>query len=189
MRCQWHIHARAAMRWTTLVSDDFLLQLPRALLDETRPSESSPPSCLCDFSTNQPSRPRCLAEGELDRCAFDRRCCAVPSAPLTWIFPRRSMQAPVPHDSYASLRSPEYRAFLGTMAVVFVGTQVQSAVLGWQVYALTHDPLSLGLVGLSEAQPFLALVNRSETHCPPRYRGTPRPRAQRLSNRVPSTAG
>lgn len=44
------------------------------------------------------------------------------------------------------------------MSAVFVGTQVQSAVLGWQVYELTGDPLSLGLVGLAEAVPFLALT-------------------------------
>ena len=62
------------------------------------------------------------------------------------------------HDPYASLRFGEYRAFLGAMGATFVATQVQSAVLGWQVYALTRDPLSLGLVGLAEALPFLALT-------------------------------
>jgi MFS family permease len=62
------------------------------------------------------------------------------------------------HDPYASLRFPEYRAFLAGMAAVFVATQVQSAVLGWQVYELTGDPLALGLVGLAEAVPFLALT-------------------------------
>jgi MFS family permease len=64
----------------------------------------------------------------------------------------------VAHDPYAALRFPEYRAFLGGMVAVFVATQIQSAVLGWQVYALTGDPLSLGLVGLAEAVPFLALT-------------------------------
>jgi MFS family permease len=64
----------------------------------------------------------------------------------------------VPHDAYASLRIRDYRAFLAAMAAVFVATQVQSAVLGWQVYALTGDPLALGLVGLAEAVPFLALT-------------------------------
>jgi MFS family permease len=68
----------------------------------------------------------------------------------------RSM--PAPHDPYAALRHPSYRAYLGAAGAVFVATQVQSAVLGWQVYALTGDPLSLGLVGLSEAVPFLGLT-------------------------------
>jgi MFS family permease len=64
----------------------------------------------------------------------------------------------VSHDPYASLRLPEYRAFLAATGAVHVATQIQSAVLGWQVYALTRDPLALGLVGLSEAVPFLALT-------------------------------
>jgi hypothetical protein len=33
---------------------------------------------------------------------------------------------------------------------------MQSVLLGWQVYELTHDPLALGFVGLSEALPFLS---------------------------------
>lgn len=61
-------------------------------------------------------------------------------------------------DPYASLRFREYRAFLAVIGAVFAATQVQSAVLGWQVYAITGDPLSLGLVGLAEAVPFLALT-------------------------------
>jgi len=68
------------------------------------------------------------------------------------------MPPPVAHDPYASLRFPEYRAFLAAMAAVFVATQIQSAVLGWQVYQLTGDPLALGLTGLAEALPFLALT-------------------------------
>src|SRR5689334_23780179 len=60
------------------------------------------------------------------------------------------------HDPYAALRYREYRTYLVSMGMVFAATQIQSAVLGWQVYALTSDPLSLGLVGLSEALPFLA---------------------------------
>ncbi|HTP51225.1 MAG TPA: MFS transporter [Anaeromyxobacteraceae bacterium] len=62
------------------------------------------------------------------------------------------------HDPYSSLRFREYRIFLSSMAVVFAATQIQSTVLGWQVYAITGDPLSLGLVGLAEALPFLSLT-------------------------------
>jgi len=64
----------------------------------------------------------------------------------------------VAHDPYAALRYPEYRAFLSGMVAVFVATQIQSAVLGWQVYQLTGNPLSLGLIGLAEAVPFLSLT-------------------------------
>jgi len=36
--------------------------------------------------------------------------------------------------------------------------QMQSVIVGWQVYDLTHDPFSLGLIGLSEAIPFLIVA-------------------------------
>ena len=36
-----------------------------------------------------------------------------------------------------------------------LGTEIQATVVAWQVYALTKDPLSLGLVGLAEALPFI----------------------------------
>src|SRR5512144_2443371 len=68
------------------------------------------------------------------------------------------MHDPVAHDPYAALRLPEYRAFLAGMGTVFAATQVQSAALGWQVYLLTGYPLSLGLIGLAEAIPFLSLT-------------------------------
>lgn len=35
---------------------------------------------------------------------------------------------------------------------------MQSVIVGWQVYDLTHDAFSLGLIGLSEAIPFLAMA-------------------------------
>ncbi|HSB20441.1 MAG TPA: MFS transporter [Anaeromyxobacteraceae bacterium] len=62
------------------------------------------------------------------------------------------------HDSYAALRFRGYRAFLAAVAAVSVATQIQSAVLGWQVYQITGDPLALGMVGLAEALPFLSLT-------------------------------
>lgn len=37
-----------------------------------------------------------------------------------------------------------------------IAAQIQVIVVSWQIYAITHDPLSLGLIGLSEALPFIA---------------------------------
>ncbi|NTV73456.1 MAG: MFS transporter, partial [Holophaga sp.] len=62
------------------------------------------------------------------------------------------------HDAYASLRFPEYRWFLGGLFAFTVATQIQTLAMAWQVYHITHDPLSLGLIGLAEAIPFLALT-------------------------------
>lgn len=36
--------------------------------------------------------------------------------------------------------------------------QMMAVAVGWHVYALTHDPLALGLVGLSEFLPFVVLL-------------------------------
>lgn len=61
-------------------------------------------------------------------------------------------------DPYAALRSPDYRWFIASMGLVTLGLQMQGVVVGWQVYDRTGDPLALGLVGLSEALPFLAVA-------------------------------
>jgi MFS family permease len=61
-------------------------------------------------------------------------------------------------DPYQALRYPEYRRFLGGAVALSMATQLQTLVMGWQVYQITHDPLSLGLIGLAEAGPFLGLA-------------------------------
>ena len=61
-------------------------------------------------------------------------------------------------DPYQALRFREYRNFLGGALALTMATQIQTLVMGWQVYHLTRDPLSLGLIGLSEAVPFLGLA-------------------------------
>lgn len=62
------------------------------------------------------------------------------------------------HDPYQSLRFREYRWFLGGLVSFTVATQIQTLAMAWQVYHITRDPLSLGLIGLAEAIPFLALT-------------------------------
>lgn len=63
-----------------------------------------------------------------------------------------------PHDPYEALRHPEFARFMAGMACIFLGALIQSTVVGWQVYQLTHDVMALGYVGLAEAIPFLALT-------------------------------
>lgn len=38
-----------------------------------------------------------------------------------------------------------------------LATQMQAVIVGWQIYDLTKDPLSLGLIGLAEAIPSLSI--------------------------------
>ncbi|HET6763827.1 MAG TPA: MFS transporter [Longimicrobiaceae bacterium] len=59
------------------------------------------------------------------------------------------------HDPYVSLRNPAFRWYVASLVAMTLATQIQATVVGWQVYALTKDPLSLGLVGLAEALPFI----------------------------------
>jgi MFS family permease len=66
--------------------------------------------------------------------------------------------ATVPHDAYAALRFPSYRWFIASTMTMTLAAQIQGTVVAWQVYALTHDPLSLGLIGLAEALPFIAVA-------------------------------
>ena len=64
------------------------------------------------------------------------------------------------HDPYAALRLPPFRWFVSSMLTMTLGAQIQGVVVGWQVYDLTKDPLSLGLMGLAEALPYaLAAYN------------------------------
>src|SRR5918911_1524855 len=58
-------------------------------------------------------------------------------------------------DPYVSLRVPNFRWYVASIVMLTLGTMIQATVVAWQVYALTKDPLSLGLVGLAEALPFI----------------------------------
>jgi MFS family permease len=59
---------------------------------------------------------------------------------------------------FESLRYRPYSWFLIGGFTLFIANQIQMVVLGWQIYSLTQNPLSLGLIGLSEALPFLSLT-------------------------------
>jgi MFS family permease len=61
------------------------------------------------------------------------------------------------HDPYAALRHRDFRWYILSLFAMTAASQLQAVVVGWQVYSLTHDPLSLGLLGLAEALPFIAV--------------------------------
>jgi MFS family permease len=62
------------------------------------------------------------------------------------------------HDPYAALRVLNFRWFVASLMAMTVATQIQAVVVAWQIYDLTHDPLSLGLIGLTEAVPFIGVA-------------------------------
>src|SRR5438105_13056278 len=62
------------------------------------------------------------------------------------------------HDSYAALRIANFRRLILGSGTATLAREAQIVVVGWQVYEHTRDPLSLGLIGLAEALPFLAVA-------------------------------
>ena len=56
------------------------------------------------------------------------------------------------------LRQHDFRALLGARLTNSLATSALATVVGFQVYAITGDPLSLGWLGLVEAIPALSLV-------------------------------
>ncbi len=73
------------------------------------------------------------------------------------------------NDPYAALRFKEFNVFLLARFVLVFGWSMQFVVIEWQVYTMTNDELSLGVIGLCEFLPafFLApfaghIVDRKE---------------------------
>ncbi len=61
-------------------------------------------------------------------------------------------------DPYAALRFPEFRLFLLMRFALVFAWSMQFVVIEWQIYSLTKDPLSLGIIGLMEVIPAVGLA-------------------------------
>jgi MFS family permease len=59
----------------------------------------------------------------------------------------------VKKDPYAALRHADFRFFVITKILLTMALQFQAVIVGWHVYSITKDPLSLGLIGLVEIIP------------------------------------
>lgn len=60
-------------------------------------------------------------------------------------------------NPYAALQIRDFRLFILSRLFITLAIQIQGVVVGWQVYELTKDPLSLGLIGLAEAIPAITV--------------------------------
>ncbi len=68
-------------------------------------------------------------------------------------------ESPLPNkDPYIALRIPEFRMYLLLRLFFVFGYQIQAVVIGWHVYQLTKNPLSLGFIGLCEAIPAIGIA-------------------------------
>lgn len=52
----------------------------------------------------------------------------------------------------------DFKKLVTARLLFHFASEVLAVILGWRVYELTHDPLSLGLIGLSEAIPALGIA-------------------------------
>ena len=59
---------------------------------------------------------------------------------------------------YAALKLPDYRLLLLGRLLGTIAVQIQAIAVGWQIYAITKNPLSLGLIGLAEALPSIGVA-------------------------------
>ncbi|HEY9789405.1 MAG TPA: MFS transporter [Candidatus Obscuribacterales bacterium] len=62
------------------------------------------------------------------------------------------------HEPLAVLALPDFRRLLIARLFSTVALQIQSIAVGWQIYEVTKSPLSLGLIGLAEVLPAIAVA-------------------------------
>ena len=61
-------------------------------------------------------------------------------------------------DPYAALRIRQFNLFLFVRFLLVFGWSMQFIVIEWQVYSITKDPLSLGIIGLMEIIPAFSMA-------------------------------
>ena len=67
------------------------------------------------------------------------------------------MSAPLPGVAIV-LRNPAFLGLLGYRLLAMLSYQIVAVTVGWHIYELTRDTLSLGLVGLAEVVPYIAFA-------------------------------
>jgi len=61
-------------------------------------------------------------------------------------------------SGFSVLRHRNFSFYLAARTLGTLAVQMQSVAIGWQVYAMTHKVLDLGLIGLAQFAPFLLLI-------------------------------
>jgi MFS family permease len=62
------------------------------------------------------------------------------------------------NDPYVALRNGEFRSFMGVRFFLVFAWSMQFVVIEWEVYQLTKDPFSLGMIGLMEIIPAIGFA-------------------------------
>ena len=62
------------------------------------------------------------------------------------------------YDFRDALKVPNIRLFIGSVGFFTLASRALAVVIGFQIYKLTHNPLSLGWLGLVEAIPAISIA-------------------------------
>src|SRR5258707_9073066 len=62
------------------------------------------------------------------------------------------------HPALQILRIPEYRNFITARFFYIMALRMVTTIVGWRIYEITHNPLAIGLIGLSEFLPAFCLA-------------------------------
>ncbi len=65
---------------------------------------------------------------------------------------------PPKKDSFAALRFKDFRAYLGMRFFFTLAYQMQTTVIGFYIYQLTHSKVAIAFIGLSEAIPAVGIA-------------------------------
>jgi MFS family permease len=63
-----------------------------------------------------------------------------------------------PSSGFSVLRNRNFSFYLSARVLGTLAVQMQSVAIGWQVYEITGNLFDLGLIGLAQFAPFLALI-------------------------------
>src|ERR1035437_5862275 len=63
-----------------------------------------------------------------------------------------------PNEAFAVMHHRDFRLFLAYRFFMTSATLMQSVVVGWQLYNITKDVLSLGMIGLTEVIPQVSIA-------------------------------
>jgi MFS family permease len=64
----------------------------------------------------------------------------------------------IPAGAATLLRNRRFVGLLGYRILAMLSYQIVAVTVGWHVYELTRDPLSLGLIGLAEVVPYIGFA-------------------------------
>ncbi len=62
------------------------------------------------------------------------------------------------NEAFAAIRIRDFRLFLVYRFFMTAAVLMQAVIVGWQLYDLTKDPLSLGMIGLTEVIPQVSIA-------------------------------